>query len=172
MHGSKQSCEYVASPHLCFEGNMIIDRRIILIRICLCLCLMPLQLSYLLFFIFGLFEAATYSSSEGLPTPPAFTMNNHLPSEMNFPMHRHQPTDNSIEEYPERPGEPECSFFLKTGDCKYRSNCKFHHPKSRMFRKPNTFTLSDKGLPLRPVSFSYFSPTRTRKHRYMLPSQC
>lgn len=127
------------------------------------LCLMPLALSYLLLFIFDLFEAAIYSSSEGLPTPPAFAMNNHLPSEINFPMRRHQPTDISVEEYPERPGEPECSFFIKTGDCKYRSNCKFHHPKSRMFRgKPNSFTLSDKGLPLRPVSFSYYSPSYTR----------
>ncbi|XP_057767464.1 zinc finger CCCH domain-containing protein 67-like isoform X2 [Salvia miltiorrhiza] len=105
------------------------------------------------------YQAATYSASEGLPTPPAFAMNN-LPAEINFPMRR-QP-DILVEEYPERPGEPECSFFLKTGDCKYRSNCKFHHPKSRMFKgKPNTYTLSDKGLPLRPDQ-----PICTHYHRY------
>ncbi|KAG6424324.1 hypothetical protein SASPL_114739 [Salvia splendens] len=103
--------------------------------------------------------AATYSASEGLPTPPAFAMNN-LPAEINFPMHR-QP-DILIEEYPERPGEPECSFFLKTGDCKFRSNCKFNHPKNRGFKgKPNTYTLSDKGLPLRPDQ-----PICTHYHRY------
>ncbi|KAL1553943.1 zinc finger CCCH domain-containing protein 67-like [Salvia divinorum] len=105
------------------------------------------------------YQAATYSASEGLPTPPAFAMNN-LPAEINFPM-RHQP-DILVEEYPERPGEPECSFFIKTGDCKFRSNCKFHHPKSRVFKgKPNTYTLSDKGLPLRPDQ-----PVCTHYHRY------
>ncbi|KAG6410590.1 hypothetical protein SASPL_128652 [Salvia splendens] len=110
-------------------------------------------------FILDLFEAATYSASEGLPTPPAFALNN-LPAEINFPM-RHQP-DILVEEYPERPGEPECSFFVKTGDCKFRSNCKFHHPKSRVFKgKPNTYTLSDKGLPLRPDQ-----PICTHYHRY------
>ncbi|CAO2039216.1 unnamed protein product [Urochloa humidicola] len=31
--------------------------------------------------------------------------------------------------YPERPGEPECPFYMKTGSCKFGSNCKFHHPK-------------------------------------------
>ncbi|XP_031265080.1 zinc finger CCCH domain-containing protein 67-like isoform X6 [Pistacia vera] len=36
-----------------------------------------------------------------------------------------------IEEFPERPGQPECSYFMKTGNCKYGSSCKFHHPKSR-----------------------------------------
>ncbi|XP_042065808.1 zinc finger CCCH domain-containing protein 67-like [Salvia splendens] len=105
------------------------------------------------------YQAATYSASEGLPTPPAFAMNN-LPAEINFPMHR-QP-DTLIEEYPERPGEPECSFFLKTGDCKFRSNCKFNHPKNCGFKgKPNTYALSDKGLPLRPDQ-----PICSHYHRY------
>ncbi|XP_041998715.1 zinc finger CCCH domain-containing protein 67-like [Salvia splendens] len=105
------------------------------------------------------YQAATYSASEGLPTPPAFSLNN-LPAEINFPMRR-QP-DILVEEYPERPGEPECSFFIKTGDCKFRSNCKFHHPKSCVFKgKPNTYTLSDKGLPLRPDQ-----PICTHYHRY------
>jgi hypothetical protein len=58
-----------------------------------------------------------------------------------------------IEVFPERPGEPECSFFLKTGDCKFKSNCKFHHPKNRVARLPPCI-LSDKGLPLRPVSYA------------------
>jgi len=33
--------------------------------------------------------------------------------------------------FPQRPGEPECSFFLKTGDCKYGPGCKFHHPLAK-----------------------------------------
>ncbi|KAK6127748.1 hypothetical protein DH2020_038524 [Rehmannia glutinosa] len=95
------------------------------------------------------YQAATYPTTErSLPTPPAFAINN-LPTEINFAMqHLH---DMVIEEYPERPGEPECSFFLKTGDCKFKSNCKFHHPKNR-FSKPraNSCALNDRGLPLRP----------------------
>ncbi|ONK69920.1 uncharacterized protein A4U43_C05F28230 [Asparagus officinalis] len=30
---------------------------------------------------------------------------------------------------PERPSEPICSFYSKTGKCKFGANCKFHHPK-------------------------------------------
>ncbi|XP_019056815.1 PREDICTED: zinc finger CCCH domain-containing protein 67-like [Tarenaya hassleriana] len=55
----------------------------------------------------------------------------------------------SDDEFPERPGEPACSFFLKTGECKFKSNCKYHHPKIRP-PKPPPCVLSDKGLPLRP----------------------
>jgi len=58
-----------------------------------------------------------------------------------------------FEVFPERPGEPECSFFIKTGDCKFKSNCKFHHPKNRVAKLPPC-NLSDKGLPLRPVSYA------------------
>ena len=32
-------------------------------------------------------------------------------------------------EYPERPGAPECVFFVKTGRCKFGARCHFHHPK-------------------------------------------
>lgn len=31
-------------------------------------------------------------------------------------------------EYPERPGEPNCLFYLKNGMCGYGSNCRFNHP--------------------------------------------
>ena len=30
--------------------------------------------------------------------------------------------------HPIRPGEPDCSFYVKTGDCKYGKTCKFNHP--------------------------------------------
>ncbi|XP_039126580.1 zinc finger CCCH domain-containing protein 34-like isoform X2 [Dioscorea cayenensis subsp. rotundata] len=36
-----------------------------------------------------------------------------------------------IDEFPDRPGQPECQHFMKTGSCKFKSSCKFHHPKSR-----------------------------------------
>ncbi|KAK6256331.1 hypothetical protein SCA6_017636 [Theobroma cacao] len=53
------------------------------------------------------------------------------------------------DEFPERPGEPECPYFMKTGYCKYKAACKFHHPKTRP-SKPPVFILSSAGLPLRP----------------------
>ncbi|CAN6303972.1 unnamed protein product [Urochloa humidicola] len=36
--------------------------------------------------------------------------------------------------YPERPGEPECSHYMKYGYCKFQNGCKFHHPIDRSSR--------------------------------------
>ncbi|KAG7599783.1 Zinc finger CCCH-type superfamily [Arabidopsis suecica] len=55
----------------------------------------------------------------------------------------------SDEIYPERPGEPECSYYLRTGNCYLKQNCKYHHPKNITPREPPC-PLNDKGLPLRP----------------------
>ncbi|KAF8414161.1 hypothetical protein HHK36_002160 [Tetracentron sinense] len=30
--------------------------------------------------------------------------------------------------YPDRPGEPDCIYYLKTGVCGYGDNCRFNHP--------------------------------------------
>ncbi|KAL6957024.1 hypothetical protein U1Q18_047855 [Sarracenia purpurea var. burkii] len=85
-----------------------------------------------------------------LPMPPAFALNN--VADTNFYTHRkHQML---VNEFPEQLGQPECSYFLKTGDCKYRFGCKFHHPKNR-FSMSASFALSDKGLPLRPVNWFF-----------------
>ncbi|KAG2678657.1 hypothetical protein I3760_11G012300 [Carya illinoinensis] len=54
-----------------------------------------------------------------------------------------------VDEYPERPGQPECSRFIKTGDCKFKLNCRYHHPKDRIVKSPPC-ALSDTGLPSRP----------------------
>ncbi|PKU74721.1 zinc finger CCCH domain-containing protein ZFN-like isoform X1 [Dendrobium catenatum] len=51
--------------------------------------------------------------------------------------------------FPERPGEPECQFYMKTGDCKFGAVCRFHHPRERLIPAPNC-VLSPLGLPLRP----------------------
>ena len=32
---------------------------------------------------------------------------------------------------PQRPGEPECIYYLRNGKCKYGSSCKYHHPPRR-----------------------------------------
>ncbi|KAJ4828502.1 hypothetical protein Tsubulata_012468 [Turnera subulata] len=51
--------------------------------------------------------------------------------------------------FPERPGEPECQYYLRTGDCKYGSSCRYHHPRDRAVARTNC-VLSPLGLPLRP----------------------
>ncbi|KAK4439512.1 Zinc finger CCCH domain-containing protein 37 [Sesamum alatum] len=33
--------------------------------------------------------------------------------------------------YPQRPGQTECDYYMKTGICKFGNNCKFHHPVDR-----------------------------------------
>ncbi|KAJ6725445.1 ZINC FINGER CCCH DOMAIN-CONTAINING PROTEIN 58 [Salix purpurea] len=49
--------------------------------------------------------------------------------------------------FPERPGQPECQYYIKNGDCKFRSSCRYHHPPELV--APNV-VLSPIGLPLRP----------------------
>lgn len=88
-------------------------------------------------------ERIMHPSSTYVVNNPTVETNVYVPHQKQMP----------FEVYPERPGEPECSFFLKTGDCKFKSNCKFHHPKNRNARLPPC-NLSDKGLPLRPVSYA------------------
>ncbi|KAI3676488.1 hypothetical protein L1987_86098 [Smallanthus sonchifolius] len=51
--------------------------------------------------------------------------------------------------FPERPGQPECQYFVKTGDCKFGAFCKFHHPPDWVILNDNC-VLSPLGLPLRP----------------------
>ncbi|XP_060170845.1 zinc finger CCCH domain-containing protein 43-like [Lycium barbarum] len=93
------------------------------------------------------FQAPVYPTSDKtLPTPPALAMKD-LATKTNFYPQPQPPW--LVEEYPERPGQPDCSYFIKTGDCKYKFNCKFHHPKTQM-SKTNPSVLSVKGLPLRP----------------------
>lgn len=33
--------------------------------------------------------------------------------------------------YPVRPGAEDCSFYMRTGSCKFGSSCKFNHPLAR-----------------------------------------
>ncbi|RWR76554.1 zinc finger CCCH domain-containing protein 32 [Cinnamomum micranthum f. kanehirae] len=51
--------------------------------------------------------------------------------------------------FPERTGQPECRFYLRTGYCKYGSLCRYHHPPERSMPITNC-SLSLMGLPLRP----------------------
>lgn len=54
---------------------------------------------------------------------------------------------------PERPGEQECRYFMRTGNCKFGSDCKYHHPKEKIAQMAAS-SLGPLGLPLRPVSYS------------------
>ncbi|RRT61348.1 hypothetical protein B296_00041756 [Ensete ventricosum] len=33
--------------------------------------------------------------------------------------------------YPERPGEPDCSYYVRTGSCNYGERCRYNHPRDR-----------------------------------------
>lgn len=54
--------------------------------------------------------------------------------------------------FPERPGQPDCQYYMRTGDCKYRSSCRYNHPPNVAALRETVF-LSPVGLPMRPVSF-------------------
>ena len=53
--------------------------------------------------------------------------------------------------FPERPGQLNCDFYMRTGNCKYQLSCRFNHPKERASSLPNCI-ISPLGLPLRQVS--------------------
>ncbi|GER50122.1 zinc finger CCCH domain-containing protein 6 [Striga asiatica] len=66
--------------------------------------------------------------------------------------------------YPERPDQPECQYFLRTGECKFGATCKYHHPSEWSVQK-TTFVLSPMGLPLRPGAplCSHYAQSRVCK---------
>lgn len=33
--------------------------------------------------------------------------------------------------YPERPGMPDCAYYMRTGTCGYGSKCRYNHPPDR-----------------------------------------
>ncbi|RRT63178.1 hypothetical protein B296_00019177 [Ensete ventricosum] len=36
--------------------------------------------------------------------------------------------DGQLNQYPDRPGQPDCLYYLRTGVCGYGSKCKYNHP--------------------------------------------
>lgn len=55
--------------------------------------------------------------------------------------------------FPQRPGQIECDYYMKTGICKYGERCKYHHPLDRatpsMSKLQSTVKLTPAGLPRR-----------------------
>ncbi|XP_057822205.1 zinc finger CCCH domain-containing protein 66 isoform X4 [Cryptomeria japonica] len=65
--------------------------------------------------------------------------------------------------YPERPGEPDCSYYMRTGLCGYGMGCRFNHPPNR---KQATSAARNKGeYPERPgqPECQYYMKTGTCK---------
>lgn len=56
--------------------------------------------------------------------------------------------------YPQRPGQPECQYYMNTGDCKFGSSCRYHHPIDPTLQE-TSIIISPMGLPLRPVRFHH-----------------
>uniref|UniRef100_A0A0D3HQX3 C3H1-type domain-containing protein n=1 Tax=Oryza barthii TaxID=65489 RepID=A0A0D3HQX3_9ORYZ len=48
-------------------------------------------------------------------------------------------------QYPERPGEPFCRYYMKFGECKHMTFCKYNHPKDR-FSCKTTNTIRSESL--------------------------
>lgn len=69
--------------------------------------------------------------------------------------------------YPQRPGQPECEFYMKTGICKFGVTCKFHHPidRSSASALTNDTELTPTGLPRREgaIQCPYYMKTGTCK---------
>ncbi|MFQ6662949.1 hypothetical protein Gotur_030639 [Gossypium turneri] len=78
------------------------------------------------------------------PSAPAYTRS-------------YQPTPSSVvpsssiqeRSFPERPGQPECQYYMKTRNCKYGSSCKYHHPPEVIAPKVDVI-LNPLGLPICP----------------------
>ncbi|XP_019157323.1 PREDICTED: zinc finger CCCH domain-containing protein 37-like isoform X3 [Ipomoea nil] len=75
--------------------------------------------------------------------------------------------------YPQRPGQVECDFYMKTGECKFGERCRFHHPLDRsspvtssMEGQQQNVKLSLAGLPRREgaIHCPYYMKTGTCKY--------
>ncbi|XP_008799415.2 zinc finger CCCH domain-containing protein 66-like isoform X3 [Phoenix dactylifera] len=80
---------------------------------------------------------------------------NHVPStdvagpkQISYPKHHALLGSSAPVDFPERPDQPQCQYYMKTGSCKFGTSCKFHHPKER--NQEAICTIGPLGLPLRP----------------------
>ncbi|XP_010439702.1 PREDICTED: probable WRKY transcription factor 19 [Camelina sativa] len=56
---------------------------------------------------------------------------------------------------PERPNQPECQDYMKTGDCKFGYVCKFHHPRNKETHVlENTSSVASKTPEMNPLGLS------------------
>lgn len=90
-------------------------------------------------------------SHQGPPSAAAYGGNYALLSSSTWPSSNKQEVV-----FPERPGQPECNHYMKTGTCKFGTTCKYNHPQYMSTPRSN-YMLSPLGLPMRPVSTSNIS---------------
>lgn len=104
----------------------------------------------------GLYQSPEWSGYHQVPLNPYYRPGVPFPHfpvpHMNHSVYKRAdvqgPQQPPSDEYPERSGQPECQHFVKSGFCKYRMKCRFHHPRSR---EPAPLTgLSPVGLPIKP----------------------
>ncbi|KAE8703917.1 hypothetical protein F3Y22_tig00110462pilonHSYRG00339 [Hibiscus syriacus] len=62
--------------------------------------------------------------------------------------------------FPERPDQPECRYYMNTVTCKYGSDCKYHHPKE-MIANSTINGIGPLWLPSRPPSSVFDSSALT-----------
>ncbi|OIW13940.1 hypothetical protein TanjilG_09291 [Lupinus angustifolius] len=117
---------------------------------------------------------APYQATATSPVLPSSTPSNvgsaqfygitQLPSSAGAYAGPYQPSDSLIgpssssqkeHSLPERPDQPECQYYMRTGECKFGSSCRYHHPPDMSASKA-TVTLSPAGLPLRPERRSLY----------------
>ncbi|KAL1203976.1 Zinc finger CCCH domain-containing protein 67 [Cardamine amara subsp. amara] len=94
----------------------------------------------------GYQASSVYPPERSVVPPSTYPVNNSVAETSSFSQYQQQIP---VEEFPERPDQPECTYYLKTGDCKFKYKCKYHHPKNRL-PKQAPYSFNDKGLPLRP----------------------
>eukprot|EP00899_Mesostigma_viride_P000673 jgi/Mesvir1/10606/Mv08935-RA.1 len=99
-------------------------------------------------------QAMLMAQFQGLPMPLPFAvghtggvrgMGGVMPSPY-APKATHFPNAFPPQALPQRPGSADCSFYLRTGQCKYGMLCMFNHPPNAS----DGVTLSAAGLPRRP----------------------
>jgi len=104
----------------------------------------------------GMYPSPEWSGYHQVPLNPNYPPGvpfQHFLAHMNHPMHKEADMPRNqqvpIDEYPERPGQPECQHFVRSSFCKYKMKCRYHHPRSRL-PAPMTGGLSPLGLPIKP----------------------
>ncbi|CAH8381398.1 unnamed protein product [Eruca vesicaria subsp. sativa] len=90
------------------------------------------------------------ASASGLSSPGSQqnSVYGTTPLSPSAPAYQSGSPSNKEQSFPQRPGQPECTYFLKTGDCKFGTSCRYHHPLGES--SPKGVSLSHIGLPLRP----------------------
>lgn len=81
-----------------------------------------------------------------LPSPGTAYTGPYQPSGSSTGPSGSSPREHSL---PDRPDQQECHYYMKTGECKFGTSCRYHHPPNMGAPKANV-SLSPSGLPLRP----------------------